>query len=233
MHRARLLSRFHVEDTHAAFGFGLGLFAWLVMNSTLSAQLPPASWPTAPSSVTSPSPTDPSLVPAWQHPYDVAPRAAGQQELGHLPADHGPVQTVNYQTTSRPSPLVGSPAIGEVNQAAASSTAGLGANVSKSRLVRTFSSLGVVTGLMIGFIWWTRKNQIDRVTNSPNDLIEVVGRVSLDAKHKAHLVRFGGKLLLLSLDSDGVSKLGEIDAEQTGQVPRTDATGRPQTLRTG
>lgn len=79
-------------------------------------------------------------------------------------------------------------------------------------LVRTITSLGVVAGLMLGFIWWTRRHSSDGSTGLPSNLVDVVGCVPLDAKHKAHIVRFGDRILLLSLDGAGVSKLGEISA---------------------
>ena len=86
----------------------------------------------------------------------------------------------------------------------------------RKHFMRTVSSLGIVAGLMLGFIWWTRKNQSDNSIALPSDLVEVVGRVALDAKHKAHLVRFGDRILLLSLDGPGVSKLGEIGVDEFG-----------------
>ena len=86
----------------------------------------------------------------------------------------------------------------------------------RTRFIRTVSSLGIVGGLMVGFIWWTRKNQGESTLASASDLVQVLGRVSLDSKHKAHIVRFGDRLLLLSLEGNAVSKLGEIDASDGG-----------------
>ena len=81
--------------------------------------------------------------------------------------------------------------------------------------MRTVTSLGIVAGLMLGFIRWTRRQSSDGVV-VPSNLVEVVGRVPLDAKFKAHIVRFGDRLLLLSLDGTGVTKLGEINAADFG-----------------
>ena len=96
--------------------------------------------------------------------------------------------------------------------------------------ILTWVTLVVVAGLMLGFIWWTRKNQLDGSVQLPNDLVEVLGRVTLDAKHKAHLVRFGDRILLLSLDGPGISKIGEIgvpdSASQALAAPNPVGRGR-------
>lgn len=86
---------------------------------------------------------------------------------------------------------------------------------SRNQFARTVSSLGVVAGLMLGFLWWSRKQQVDNAQVVPNDLVQVIGCVPLDAKHKAHLVRFGDQILLLSLEGTGVSKIAEINVQTT------------------
>ncbi len=88
---------------------------------------------------------------------------------------------------------------------------------------KTVSSVCVAAGLMLAFLWLSRRMRSDQAPQVPDDLVEVVGQVPLDVKHRAHLVRFGDRLLLLSLQGTGVSKLGEIpfaawsDAPGTGQ----------------
>lgn len=155
-----------------------------------------------------------SPLPHSQSTHSQSGRAQVQPRLAPQRSAAPNVRPVNYSEFSSPVPDSSVP--GEPRKLAISGQGVRAESVQtgRARFVRTVSSLGVVAGLMMGFVWWTRKNQGDSPYVPASHLVEVVGRVALDAKHKAHIVRFGDRLLLLSLEGNGVSKLGEIAANE-------------------
>jgi flagellar biogenesis protein FliO len=139
------------------------------------------------------------------------------------------------------------PSPGEVRQAAHSaplndtsamhnSTAGLklrGSKFGQSRWAKTISSVCIAAGLMLGFMWLSRCMRSDTAQKVPDDLVEVVGKVALDTKHRAYLVRFGDRLLLLSLQGSGVSKLGEIPFTEWSPAPGAGQLSSPRPPHVG
>ena len=75
------------------------------------------------------------------------------------------------------------------------------------------SGLAIVIGLFLLCTWLLRKKLPRLVGALPTDVFEVLGKTSLDKKHKLHLVRCGGKLALLSVSASGVETLLEIDEQ--------------------
>ncbi len=113
----------------------------------------------------------------------------------------GQVRPAVYEASTNP---------GQAVNASPSNLELQGTKRGRNRVATTISSLGVAAGLMLGFIWLSRRVRPQGSLTVPDDLVEVIGKVALDSKHRAHLVRFGDRLLLLSLQGTGVSKLGEI-----------------------
>ncbi len=73
------------------------------------------------------------------------------------------------------------------------------------------SSLAVVLGLFFLVVWFARRNGPKGGLLLPSEVLEVLGRSPLTARHQMHVVRFGNKLLLLSVTPAGAEPLAEID----------------------
>ena len=73
------------------------------------------------------------------------------------------------------------------------------------------SGLAVVIGLFVLAAWWWRTRMPQAIMPLPGGVLEVLGRSSLDTKHRLHLVRLGNKLLLVSTTADCAETLAEID----------------------
>lgn len=73
------------------------------------------------------------------------------------------------------------------------------------------SGLAIVIGLFLFSVWLFRKKLPRMVGALPSDVFQVLGKSSLDKKHKLHLVRCGGKLALLSISATGMDTVLEID----------------------
>lgn len=72
---------------------------------------------------------------------------------------------------------------------------------------RTFSSLAVVVGLFLVFVWFVRRNRVPLAARER--VFHTLGRVSLLGK-QAHIVQFGDKLLVLAKTANGLEKLTEL-----------------------
>ena len=143
----------------------------------------------------------------------VGSEIAWSQQVGIQPGTH--VENLIGQEWQTPGQIRPAVYVAPTNprQAVNASTSNLelqGTKRGRNRVATTISSLGVAAGLMLGFIWLSRRMRPQGTLTVPDDLVEVIGKVALDSKHRAHLVRFGDRLLLLSLQGTGVSKLGEI-----------------------
>ena len=80
-----------------------------------------------------------------------------------------------------------------------------------SSTLRTLSSLGIVLGLFFVFMRLVKRS---RVSVEPEDqLFDTLGRVTLLGK-RAHIVRFGSKLLVLAKTQNGLEKLTELSNPQ-------------------
>jgi|GEM_PF-2077163 len=73
------------------------------------------------------------------------------------------------------------------------------------------SSLAVVLGVFLLLVWAIRRAMPRSSQLLPSDVLEVLGRSTLMGKHQMFLVRFGPKLLLLSVTTEGADTLTEID----------------------
>lgn len=81
------------------------------------------------------------------------------------------------------------------------------------------TSLLVVVGLFLGFVWFVRRvNPSARNGALPRDTVQVLGRTSLAARHQLTVVQFGPKIVLLSIQQNEVRPLAELeDREQVSE----------------
>jgi flagellar biogenesis protein FliO len=78
-------------------------------------------------------------------------------------------------------------------------------------ITSVISSLAVVLGLFFVVVWLAKRNSPKGAALLPAEVIEVLGRAPLTPRQQMHVVRFGNKLLLVSLSPAGAEPLAEID----------------------
>lgn len=103
---------------------------------------------------------------------------------------------------------------------------------SSSRAITTvFGSLGVVLGLFFLVMWFTRRVRPKGSQSLPKEAVEVLGRVPLAGRQNMHLVRVGGKLLLLSVTPTGAETLTEItDPEEVERLTTLCQMSQPSSI---
>lgn len=72
------------------------------------------------------------------------------------------------------------------------------------------SALAIVIGLLLVCVWLLRRGTRNMNAELPGDVVGVLGRVPLAARHFAQLLRVGNKLVLVSLTPSGATTLTEI-----------------------
>ena len=86
-------------------------------------------------------------------------------------------------------------------------------------MVTVVSSLAVVLGLFFVFAWILRRTAPKQCQALPDDVVEVLGRAPLSGRQQVHLLRFGGKLVLVSVTPDGAETLSEItDVDEVNRL---------------
>jgi flagellar biogenesis protein FliO len=76
--------------------------------------------------------------------------------------------------------------------------------------ITVFGALGLVLGLFFALAWVLRKSGPPPVARLPREVFDVVGRSQLGPRQPVHLVRFGGKLLLVAQSGAGPVTLAEL-----------------------
>lgn len=77
--------------------------------------------------------------------------------------------------------------------------------------LKVASSLAIVIGGYLIFVWLTRKLGATGSTGLPSEVVEVLGQTHFGQKKQLQLVRLGSKLLLLLNSYDGTTQtIGEI-----------------------
>ncbi len=71
-------------------------------------------------------------------------------------------------------------------------------------------SLLVVLGLFFGLAWLMKRGLPKGARLLSSDVVQVLGRAPLGGRQQMHVVRFGNKLLLVSLSPGGAETLSEI-----------------------
>jgi flagellar biogenesis protein FliO len=77
-------------------------------------------------------------------------------------------------------------------------------------IISMLGSLAIVLGLFFALVWFMRRGLPKGSRVLPSDVVEVLGRAPLAARQQMHLVRFGHKLLLVSVSAGGAETLSEI-----------------------
>lgn len=99
-------------------------------------------------------------------------------------------------------------------------------------LVSIISSLLLVVGLFLGVAWCYRKTLGTSLAGGlPKQVVNVVGRTSISARQQLVLVRFGSKLLLVSVIQGEARTLGEIsDPLEVDQMLGECESGQPGSI---
>jgi len=88
----------------------------------------------------------------------------------------------------------------------------LGRSRASTGVTKVVASLAVVLGLLFGFIGISRRlGGSVRSGELPDEVVQVLGQFSLGGRQRACVVRFGSKLLALSVTPTGIETLGELD----------------------
>jgi flagellar biogenesis protein FliO len=82
---------------------------------------------------------------------------------------------------------------------------------SGNAIASVLSSLAVVLGLFFLVAWFAKRGSPKGTLMLPTEVLEVLGRAPLSPRRQLHVVRFGNKLLLLSITAGAVEPVGEID----------------------
>ena len=77
-------------------------------------------------------------------------------------------------------------------------------------IVTVIGSLSVVVAIFLAIAWLIRQGVPKGMTALPRDVVEVLGRTQLANRQHVHLVRFGNKLLLISVSDAGAETLAEV-----------------------
>jgi len=99
-------------------------------------------------------------------------------------------------------------------------------------LVSIVSSLLLVVGLFLGVAWCYRKTLGTTLAGGlPKQVVNVLGRTSISARQQMVLVRFGSKLLLVSVIQGEARTLGEItDPLEVDQMLGMCESGQPGSI---
>lgn len=80
-----------------------------------------------------------------------------------------------------------------------------------SAVTSVVGSLGVVLGVFLVIVWFSRRFKPAGAAQLPKEAVELLGRTSLSGQHSMHLLRIGGKLVLVALSPQGAHPLAEIN----------------------
>lgn len=75
---------------------------------------------------------------------------------------------------------------------------------------RMLSSLALVVGCYLGFVWFMRKLSPSGNRQLPVEVVQILGRLPFGAKQHLQLIRLGSKLVLLLNGPDGTQPVGEV-----------------------
>lgn len=97
---------------------------------------------------------------------------------------------------------------------------------------KVLSSLAIVVGCYLGFVWLMRKANPKRNGGLPSEVFELVGSKRMNSKQTLQLVRLGSKLLLLVNGEEGTQSIAEItdpnEVEYLTSVCNRRPTTRPR-----
>ena len=98
-------------------------------------------------------------------------------------------------------------------------------------LLTAGSSLAIVLGLLVLFIWIARRSMPKAAGLLPSEIVEVLGRAPLAGRQQMQLVRVGSKLILLALTPSGAETLTEIsDPDEVNRLMAISQRDRPGSI---
>ena len=101
-------------------------------------------------------------------------------------------------------------------------------SIGLTSLFTAASGLAIVIGLFLAVAWLMRRTAPANLAVLPKEVVEVLGRVPLGHQHHMQLVRFGNKLLLLSVTTAGAETLAEItDVDEVTRLAGLCGQGQP------
>jgi flagellar biogenesis protein FliO len=143
--------------------------------------------------------------------HDDAVQRATYQTAAASTLAAAPVQKSNEPMPSEPMPIgpagrdSSDPGAAHAGRRDASSTAS-----SAPAVLSMFGSLAVVIGLFLGLVWLLRRGAPKAARLLPAGVVEVLGRSPLAGRQQMHVIRFGTRLLLVTVSPDGAETLAEI-----------------------
>ncbi len=107
---------------------------------------------------------------------------------------------------------------------------GSGSNTLKM-LFSVGSSLLIVIGLFLGVAWCYRKTLNTSLVGIPKQVVSVLGRTAIAPRQQLILVRFGSKLVLVSMNQGETRAISEItDPLEVDQLAGTCESHQPHSL---
>jgi flagellar biogenesis protein FliO len=168
---------------------------WAVAASTATGQ-------TAPGGMTSGGMASGGAVPSGTFPTGAAPRMAARDTPQGLrnPANTPPSSPAVNLSPAGARPLLKMAPRGDRPTAKSPLPS----------LLTMFGALGLVLGLFFLTAWAFRRGLPTGAALLPREVVEVLGRVPLAGRQQASLLRFGNKLVLVSITPGGAETISEI-----------------------
>jgi flagellar biogenesis protein FliO len=134
----------------------------------------------------------------------IQPAAFADESVASAAEAEPATEDIPEETRSAPLRLAprGKSATKELSRPAAAS--------STSAITTVAGSLGIVLGLFVALVWFSRRFAPAGTAALPKEAVELLGRTSLGGTHQMQLVRVGAKLLLVALSPQGARTLTEI-----------------------
>lgn len=86
-------------------------------------------------------------------------------------------------------------------------------------LLKIFFSLALVIALFLAFAWLLKKLNPALASGLPRDVLSVLGQTTLTSRHRLFLVRFGSKLVLITVSGDQAEAVAELtDAREVSAI---------------
>jgi flagellar biosynthetic protein FliO len=80
-------------------------------------------------------------------------------------------------------------------------------------LFRQLTAVGAVLGALVAALWWLRRRGWAGRLPSRGRRLECLERLPLGPQHSLHLVRAGGRLMLVASSPAGCSLIGHLPVE--------------------
>lgn len=93
--------------------------------------------------------------------------------------------------------------------------------------ITTMASLCLIAGCVCAVLWFARRNAPAPRGRLPNEVFELLGKAQLSPRLEVHLLRIGGKVVLVGSTASAANTLVEIsDAEEAERIAAACVPGR-------